>query len=1125
MNTKKKFVHTMATTKNNYELLISKLDRFIRKYYINKLIRGTLYSIGIILALFVLFNVLEYYYYFDKPVRKGFFYSFLGISAVSLAFWVVFPLLQYFKLGAVISHEQAATIVGHHFSNVKDKLLNVLQLKQQSDTVDSGNTLLLASIDQKSEDIKLTPFQKAIDLSKNKKYLRYALPPLMLLLCIFFINADIIKDGTSRIVNNDKEFEREAPFTFSVENPDMEVVQYEDFLLKVKTEGDVIPNEVFVDIDGYQYKLTQATKNTFTYNFKNVQKATDFKLTSGGFYSEEYALDVLSKPDILGFEVKLDYPSYTGRTDEALTDIGDMVVPLGTNLDWLFDTRHTDIIDLKFSGDAKTKEAKRNGAKFFTFKRKAMKDEAYKVYVSNEFLPNADSVGYSISVVPDLNPTIAVEKFEDSLDSKLIFFVGDAADDYGLSKLTFNYRIKNERGAEGALNSIPVKQAEGKRLEYDYTWDIRDLSLNPGDQITYYFEVYDNDGINGAKSARTQLMSYAVPTLEEIEEIEDQNNEEIKEDLKEAIKESKEIKDKMKEMRDKLLQEKELDWQDRKELEKLLDQQKELEKKIEDAKENFEENMKNQEEFNKQNEELMEKQEKVQELFEELMSDEMKDLMKQMEELLEKMNKEEALENLEEMEMNDEELEMELDRMLELFKQLELESEMMDQVEDLEKLAEETEKLSEDTAEEKMSQEELEKKQEEINEKFEELKEKQEELEKKNEELENPQDMDGMEEAMEEIQEELQDSEESLDQKENKKASESQKGASDKMKQAAQKMQQQMQSAEMEQAEEDMESLRQLLENLVTLSFEQEQVMADVSGATINTPRYVSLVQNQYKIKDDFKIVEDSLHALSKRVYQIESFVTEKVTEIKANVNESLEHLEERRKQPAAVNQNTSMKGLNDLALMLSEVLNQMQQQMASQMSGSQMCQKPGGAKGQGKNGKKPSAAGMKGMQEQLNKDMQKMKEGMSKGKGGMSKQYAEMAKRQAAIREAMEKMQREKQQSGEGGDSELQEMIDEMNKTEIDLVNKKLNNETMKRQEDIMSRLLKSEKAERQREYDEKRKAEKATERERKMPPALEEYIKQRESEINMYKTVSPSLKPYYKILVEEYYNSLKGE
>ena len=50
------------------------------------------------------------------------------------------------------------------------------------------------------------------------------------------------------------------------------------------------------------------------------------------------------------------------------------------------------------------------------------------------------------------------------------------------------------------------------------------------------------------------------------------------------------------------------------------------------------------------------------------------------------------------------------------------------------------------------------------------------------------------------------------------------------------------------------------------------------------------------------------------------------------------------------------------------------------------------------------------------------------------------------------------------------------------------------------------------------------ASDKKRKMPPSLEEYIKQRESEIEMYKAVSPSLKPYYKFLVEEYFKKLKN-
>lgn len=139
--------------KDNYQLLIEKLDEFTRKYYINQLIRGSLYSIALILVLFIAMSVLEHYFYFDTGGRKILFYSFIGMSIAALGFWVFSPLLHYFRLGKVISHEQAAQIIGEHFPNVKDKLLNILQLKRQADH-SSQTGLLLASINQKTEEIK-----------------------------------------------------------------------------------------------------------------------------------------------------------------------------------------------------------------------------------------------------------------------------------------------------------------------------------------------------------------------------------------------------------------------------------------------------------------------------------------------------------------------------------------------------------------------------------------------------------------------------------------------------------------------------------------------------------------------------------------------------------------------------------------------------------------------------------------------------------------------------------------------------------------------------------------------------------------------------------------------------------
>lgn len=199
--------------KDNYQLLIEKLDGFIRKYYANQMIRGALYFTALVLVLFLGLNFLEHYYYFGSGTRTTLFYSFVGISALAFIGWILMPMSQYFRLGKVISHEKAASIIGEHFGDVKDKLLNVLQLRSQAES-STNRELVLASINQKSDKIKLVPFKNAIDFSQNKRYLRYALPPLMLLLVVLFAAPSLIKDSTARLLAHGEEFERPAPFHF-----------------------------------------------------------------------------------------------------------------------------------------------------------------------------------------------------------------------------------------------------------------------------------------------------------------------------------------------------------------------------------------------------------------------------------------------------------------------------------------------------------------------------------------------------------------------------------------------------------------------------------------------------------------------------------------------------------------------------------------------------------------------------------------------------------------------------------------------------------------------------------------------------------------------------------------------
>jgi len=1106
---------------NNYEILISKLDEFTRKYYVNKIIRGTLYSTALILLLFIALDVLEYNYYFGTGVRKFFFFSFLGTSAAGLIYWIGIPLMALLRLGQRISHDQAAHIVGEHFTDVKDKLLNVLQLKRQSDSAVSTE-LVFASINQKTESIKVVPFKRAIDLGENRKYLRYALPPLLLLLVLLVAAPSIITDSTSRIINNNTEYERDAPFQFYLEEEyGLSVEQYKDFILHVEVDGSVLPNEVFINVDDYQYRLSKENNKEFTYRFKNVQQETEFRVFSGPVSSKNYTLEVLKKPNLLSFEVKLDYPGYTKRRDELLTNIGDLVVPAGTKILWDFNTLNTDAIGMRM-GESEVEDLERKGNDLFSTTRPVYKDGSYTLYLSNAQIEIADSVRYNINVIPDLYPKISVEQIVDSVDRNLVFFVGIAGDDYGVRNLAFNYQVIDENQEVKPLETFPLSVKNATQFQYDYTFDINDLALQPGQQLNYYFEVFDNDAINGSKSTRTNLMTYLKPTVEEFEKQEEENSEDIKQTLKSSLKESKKLQEDMRKMREKLLQEKDLEWQDKKEIENLMKRQEKLQNQLENAKDLYQENQENKQEYEKPSEEQLEKQEKMEEFFEELMDEEMMEMMEKLQEMMEEMQKDEALQMLEDFEFDEEELQKELDRLMELFKQMELEELMEEQIEKLQELAKKEDELSEKTKNEEKSNEELQKEQEEIQEEFDEVKEEMEKIEEKNEELEKPKSLGDNEEEMEKIDQDMENSQEQLKKEQNKKASDSQKNAAERMKQMAQQMESQMESGQKEQMQEDMATLRQLLENLITLSFDQEDNIENLTRTNVATPHYVNLVQDQFKIQDDFKVVEDSLQALGKRVIQIESFVSEKVTEVKENLKKSLDQLEARKKTVAAEHQQRVMKDMNDLALMLSEVMNQMQQQMSTMMPGSQMCDKPGQKPGQ-KPGSVPMDKISEG-QKQLNEEMKQMGKKQGEGEKGSSEQFAKMAAKQAALRKALRENAQEKQQKGQG-DEGLEEAIQQMDKIETELVNKQLTNDMMKRQEEILTRLLEAEKAEREREMDNKRKAEVAQQIEHKFPPSLEEYIKKREAEIESFQTVSPALRPYYKFLVEEYYDALKKQ
>src|SRR4051812_14093440 len=101
---------------NNYQLLIEKLDAFIRKYYKNQLLRGVIYTFTLCLAFYLLITSSEYFGHFSTTLRTVLFYLFVSGTAFVLGKFIVIPLTHLYKIGSIISHEQAAQIIGKHFT-------------------------------------------------------------------------------------------------------------------------------------------------------------------------------------------------------------------------------------------------------------------------------------------------------------------------------------------------------------------------------------------------------------------------------------------------------------------------------------------------------------------------------------------------------------------------------------------------------------------------------------------------------------------------------------------------------------------------------------------------------------------------------------------------------------------------------------------------------------------------------------------------------------------------------------------------------------------------------------------------------------------------------------------------
>ena len=325
---------------NSFDSLILKLDNFIRKYYKNQLIKGGFYFGFLILSFFLTFALLEYFGNFNTIGRGFLFFSFLIVGLCLLVYYIISPLLKIYRLGSLITHEKAAEIIGLHFPDIQDKIINTLQLKSLKDQ--GSVSLLNASIQKRSDAFNKVAFNNAINLKENVKHIK----PLFLVFLVFillsFIDRSIIFSSADRIIHYSTKETNSLPFSVELVNSSLLVLEQEDCLVQFRVNGKRIPNELAINYDDKSFTLNKKNDTTFEYVFKTVTRKIPFSIVHNNEAISAFSLSVIPKPKINSFFVYLDYPSYTKTPSDTLKNIGNINAPEGSMIKWSFNTQNVD---------------------------------------------------------------------------------------------------------------------------------------------------------------------------------------------------------------------------------------------------------------------------------------------------------------------------------------------------------------------------------------------------------------------------------------------------------------------------------------------------------------------------------------------------------------------------------------------------------------------------------------------------------------------------------------------------------------------------------------------------------------------------------------------------------------
>jgi Ca2+/Na+ antiporter len=928
--------------------------------------------------------------------------------------------------------------------------------------------------------------------------------------------------------------------TFSKPNPYQYTITPGDVTLE---HGSVFAPEINFPTGNLPEQILLSFKTDVEENYRsrqvqnlgeNAYKPAEIELTNtisyrfemDGFVSEEYEAEIRLRPRFEELTAEVDPPNYTQLSNTEFNyPFSEISFYPGSEIIFRGVTNKelTSISVNAIENFEKPEMESGSGQTEIIFSVRPEKNDTLSFVMSDvDNLQNSNQYRTILKRADDRPPVVSILEPTGSFQSSnpdVLNIRYRATDDFGLVRAQLMW---DQRRAfvETPIQGSETLSSPGNGYTENFQWDLSSLNLRPRDELEFRIRVWDNDEVSGPKYSDSNIVTLIVPSLADSFEELDRRERDVQGEMDEISENFRNMEEEYDDFLERLRQNPEGGFEEEQMLEEIREQQSDIDQAVEEMNERFEELQSEIMQNENVSEETQRAYRELQQLMKELDDPALREAMEELQRALQNMSPDEIEEALENVNFNENLYKERLERTVELFKQLKMNS-------DLDKLARQYEDLSERIKpQEAQSLENLQN----------ELDNSEDDIESISEQLENldqnppKRSEQQIRQLKEESQSQLNDVSEELEQLNRKTEDEKNRGEeqtgdeiqneqqeiSNQLQEQAEKIRSARSEMSGQQIQVNILALQQSLYTLLELSDLQEYITKTTADTRGRSQGFVDLARNQKSVADQFSITADTLFKVSSELPGVPNQINRKKAEVERSLSQSLEEMVERNQRNASISSREAFAGINDLASMLASLIDQL---MDQQNGG-------GGGGGMSMQQMVEQLQQMSGDQQQLNQQLQQMINDMQGDR--LSQEQSERLDQLARQQNEIRKQLRELQQRGafESGDrvlSELQRMMDEMEDSINDMRGGLTDPIMTERQQNILSRMLDAEQALQQRGEKDEREGTASSEYDQTLPPdmtleELEQEIRTRLQDPN-YTRFSET----YQRLIEKYFEQLR--